>query len=94
MSFREHMDTAFRSTSTRIGEFYPFLEFGLYGEQVERYLQHVRKRQNQNFPVRRISERSSNARPEYFQVPRSGRDIRAGHERTAYGFPCSSLVRR
>jgi hypothetical protein len=38
ITFREHMETALRSTTRRIGELYPFLEFGLYGEQVERYL--------------------------------------------------------
>jgi hypothetical protein len=31
------MDTARHSTSTRIGELYPFLRFGLYYEQVKRY---------------------------------------------------------
>jgi hypothetical protein len=38
ISFREHMEMALRSTTRQIGELYPFLEFGLYGEQVERYL--------------------------------------------------------
>jgi hypothetical protein len=37
ISFREYMDTALRSNSTRIGELYPFLRFGLYYEQVKRY---------------------------------------------------------
>jgi hypothetical protein len=37
ISFREHIDAALRSTDPRIGELYPFLEFGLYGDQVERY---------------------------------------------------------
>jgi hypothetical protein len=38
ISFREHMDTALAATSTRIGELYPFLEFGFYCRQLERYL--------------------------------------------------------
>jgi Sulfotransferase family len=37
ISFREHMDAALGSTSRQIGELYPFLEFGLYSEQVKRY---------------------------------------------------------
>ena len=37
MSFREHVDMALASTSTKIGEFYPFLEFGFYGQQLRRY---------------------------------------------------------
>jgi hypothetical protein len=39
ISFREHMDAALRATHRQIGELYPFLEFGLYGEQLERYLE-------------------------------------------------------
>lgn len=38
ITFRQHMDAALSSTSTRIGELYPFLEFGLYAGQVVRYL--------------------------------------------------------
>ena len=38
MSFREHMDAALGSTAKQIGELYPFLEFGFYGEQLRRYL--------------------------------------------------------
>jgi hypothetical protein len=38
ISFREYLDDAIGSTSTRIGELYPFLNFGLYYEQVRRYL--------------------------------------------------------
>ena len=37
ITFRQHMDSALASNSTRIGELYPFLEFGLYATQVERY---------------------------------------------------------
>ena len=37
ITFRRHMDAALASESTRIGELYPFLEFGLYAKQVERY---------------------------------------------------------
>jgi len=37
ITFREYMDNALHSTSTRIGELYPFLKFGLYYEQVKRY---------------------------------------------------------
>jgi hypothetical protein len=37
LSFREHIDAALRSTSPKIGELYPFLEFGRYSEQVQRY---------------------------------------------------------
>jgi len=36
--FRDQMETALRSTSTKIGMLYPFLEFGMYYEQVRRYL--------------------------------------------------------
>lgn len=43
--FREHMDAALASTSTRIGELYPFLEFGLYSGQVKRYLDQFPRRQ-------------------------------------------------
>ena len=38
VTFREHMDRALASTSKRIGELYPFLEYGLYTDQVKRYL--------------------------------------------------------
>jgi len=38
-SFREQVDAALGSRDTRIGELYPFLEFGLYYEQVRRYLE-------------------------------------------------------
>jgi hypothetical protein len=38
ISFREYVDTALAATSTRIGELYPFLEFGFYCRQIERYL--------------------------------------------------------
>jgi hypothetical protein len=38
VSFADYLDAAFRSTSTQISELYPFLQFGLYAEQVERYL--------------------------------------------------------
>jgi hypothetical protein len=41
MSFREHMDAALALRDKRIGEFYPFLEFGLYGEQLGRYFEVV-----------------------------------------------------
>lgn len=43
--FREHMDAALASTSIRIGELYPFLEFGLYSGQVKRYLDQFPRRQ-------------------------------------------------
>ena len=36
VSFREHLDRSLRSTSRRFSEMYPFLEFGLYGEQLKR----------------------------------------------------------
>jgi hypothetical protein len=38
VSFTQHMDTALRSGSTRMSELYPFLRFGLYTDQIERYL--------------------------------------------------------
>ena len=38
MTFREHIDAALRCREPKIGELYPFLEFGLYADQVERYL--------------------------------------------------------
>ena len=37
ITFREYMGAATQSTSTLIGELYPFLNFGLYYEQVKRY---------------------------------------------------------
>jgi hypothetical protein len=37
ITFREYLNAALRSNSTRIGELYPFLRFGLYYEQVKRY---------------------------------------------------------
>jgi hypothetical protein len=37
LSFREHVDMALRSTRHRIGELYPFLEFGFYNQQLQRY---------------------------------------------------------
>jgi hypothetical protein len=37
ITFREYMDAALHSTSTHIGELYPFLRFGRYYEQVKRY---------------------------------------------------------
>jgi hypothetical protein len=40
VSFREHLETAARSDDRRLGELYPFLEFGLYSEQVERFRAH------------------------------------------------------
>jgi hypothetical protein len=39
MSFREHIDAALRSNNRKIGELYPFLEFGLYDAQVRRYFE-------------------------------------------------------
>jgi Sulfotransferase family len=47
VSFREEVDAALRSTSTRLGRLNPFLEFGLHCEQVKRYFalfprEHVR----------------------------------------------------
>jgi hypothetical protein len=38
ISFRECLDAALVATSTRIGTLYPFLEFGFYSQQIERYL--------------------------------------------------------
>jgi hypothetical protein len=35
--FHGHVEAALKSKSTRIGKLYPFLEFGLYYEQVRRY---------------------------------------------------------
>ncbi|HWF07044.1 MAG TPA: sulfotransferase [Bryobacteraceae bacterium] len=37
VSFADHMDAALRSTSTQMSELYPFLRFGLYAAQIERY---------------------------------------------------------
>lgn len=37
ITFRDYVNAAIESTSTRIGELYPFLNFGLYCEQVKRY---------------------------------------------------------
>jgi hypothetical protein len=39
MSFREHVDAGMRATGSEMSESYPFLHFGRYGEQIERYLQ-------------------------------------------------------
>jgi hypothetical protein len=39
ISFREYVDAAMQSDSTRIGELYPFLRFGLYHEQLTRYME-------------------------------------------------------
>jgi len=38
LTFREHIEAALQPNQRKIGELYPFLEFGMYGEQVERYL--------------------------------------------------------
>ena len=38
ISFSEYMDAALTATTTKIGELYPFLEFGFYCRQIERYL--------------------------------------------------------
>jgi hypothetical protein len=38
LSFRDYVDACLRSDSTRIGALYPFLYFGLYSEQITRYL--------------------------------------------------------
>jgi hypothetical protein len=38
VSFTEHLDASMASTSTRISEQYPFLQFGFYYKQVVRYL--------------------------------------------------------
>jgi hypothetical protein len=38
VSFGEHLDAFFSSNNKQIGKLYPFLEFGLYHEQVKRYL--------------------------------------------------------
>jgi Sulfotransferase family len=38
VSFSEHLDAGMASTSTRISEEYPFLQFGSYYQQVLRYL--------------------------------------------------------
>ncbi len=48
VSFREEVDASLRSTSTRIGRLYPFLEFGLYYEQVKRYLALFPRERNPN----------------------------------------------
>jgi hypothetical protein len=37
-SFSEHLDVCFRNTSREFSAHYPFLEYGLYFEQVRRYL--------------------------------------------------------
>jgi hypothetical protein len=37
VSFADHMDAALRSTSTKMSELYPFLRFGFYAGQIERY---------------------------------------------------------
>jgi hypothetical protein len=39
MPFREHVDAALASPGKQIGELYPFLEFGFYGQQVARYIE-------------------------------------------------------
>ena len=39
VSFMEHIELGLQSKSTRIGQLYPFLGFGLYYEQVKRYLE-------------------------------------------------------
>jgi hypothetical protein len=39
LSFREYVDQGLNCTSSRIGMFHPFLEFGMYCEQVERYFE-------------------------------------------------------
>jgi hypothetical protein len=38
IAFAEHMDASLRATTKRVSELYPFLDFGLYFEQVRRYL--------------------------------------------------------
>ena len=38
-SFREYVDAALRNQQKLLGRLYPFLEFGLYYEQVKRYLE-------------------------------------------------------
>jgi hypothetical protein len=38
ISFRAYVDQCLNSSSTRISELYPFLNFGFYARQVERYL--------------------------------------------------------
>jgi hypothetical protein len=38
MTLREHITAALGTSERKIGELYPFLEFGLYANQVERYL--------------------------------------------------------
>ena len=38
VSFRQHIEAGLRWSGTRVGEHYPFLRFGLYFEQVARYL--------------------------------------------------------
>ena len=37
-SFREHIDQCTRNTDRKLGILYPFLEIGLYSQQVKRYL--------------------------------------------------------
>jgi hypothetical protein len=44
-SFREHFEAGLKSESKRIGKLYPFLEFGLYYEQVRRYFAHFPREQ-------------------------------------------------
>ena len=39
VSFRDFMDASCASADTRIGELYPFLEFGFYCQQIRRYLE-------------------------------------------------------
>lgn len=41
VSFRDHMQASLRSTSRRFSPTYPFLEFGLYGKQIERLFQFI-----------------------------------------------------
>jgi hypothetical protein len=40
ISFGDYIDAALRSKSSEISELFPFLRFGSYGEQLERWLKH------------------------------------------------------
>jgi hypothetical protein len=46
-SFREHLDACFCRTDRQLGVLHPFLEFGLYAQQVRRYME--------LFPARQLS---------------------------------------
>jgi hypothetical protein len=90
-SFREHIQRNLRHNSRQIGLHYPFLEFGLYSEQLCRYLkgfgQNVRVEFHEDFKDRPMEVLSNiyrflNVDPE-FSADRSRRHMEAQVPRTS-----------